>query len=617
MRRISVPPRGLLLLALMLTALPALAQVDIQPKDLWSQATAANASGDMQQRDAKVNALHVTASSLGVKRFPLFADSAASLALQMVHEKNASGAAWAMSTAKKLDPLSPDIDFTAADIARLKGNWPGVASSLGNGMQHLFWTYRSRTLAGANLVLAICIALGAAAAVFALILFIRYSRRARHDISELLAPRFGAGMTTTLAFAALLLPLFLWLGPMWLVLYWLAIFFGYATAKERVVIVILLLLVAATPIMTDWSSYRIAGVNSPVVQAAVSNIERSYNIEASRRLRELIDAVPNEPRLRLLLGNLEAQHGNEDEASVQYRKAIEIDDNFAGAHLNLGNLHFLVNEMQAASLEYEKASKSDSTLAIADYNSSVASGEQYKFDQQGSQLESAKRKNRAIIESLLAHPPPQKIVRYELPMATAWAIADRIARSGAARDVYGNYAWFDPLRSALNPLTLGAIVFLLFGFGLLYMNRKFGFAGECIKCGRTYCHRCKSSRESAIYCTQCIHIYLKRDGVALDTKRSKVAEVHDYQTAALRRRKMFATVLPGSAQVLEGSTIRGLIFMLLFLFFVAIAILIGRAAPIATPAETWKLLLRTVAIAIAVVSWFMMSLPVYRQKFLG
>src|SRR5512140_2752838 len=380
MRRISVPSRALLLLALMLTALPAPAQVDIQPRDLWSQATAANESGDATTRDAKVNALQAAATSLGVKRFPLFADSAASLALQMQHQKNAGAADWAMSTAKKLDPYSPDVDFTAADLARVKGNWGAVASSLVSGMRHIASTYRSRVLAGANLILALCIAIGAAAAVFALILFIRYSRRARHDISELLAPRFGAGMTTTLAVAALLLPLFLWLSPLWVVLFWLAVFFGYATPKERAVIVVLFLLLAATPILMDWVSYRIAGVNSPVVQAAAANIERSYNLEAARRLRDLIDVVPNEPRLRLLLGNLEAQHGNEEEASVQYRKALEIDDNFAGAHLNLGNLHFLVNEMQAASLEYEQASKAAATMAIADYNSPVASGEQYKFD---------------------------------------------------------------------------------------------------------------------------------------------------------------------------------------------------------------------------------------------
>lgn len=616
MRRISLRILVPLLAAVMLTALSAAAQ-DFQPKDLWAQATAANESGDTQQRDAKVSALQAAGTSLGVQRFPLFADSAASLSLQMQHQQNAGAADWAMATAKKLDPYSPDVDFSAADLARLKGNWPGVLKSLVSGMQHLWTTYRSRVLAGANIVIAICMAVGAAAAVFALILFIRYSRRARHDVSELLAPRFGAGMTTTLAFAALFLPLFLWLGPMWVILYWLAIFFGYATPKERAVILALIVLVAATPVLLDWSSYRISGVNSPVVQAAASNIEHSYNIEAARRLRDLIDVVPNEPRLRLLLGNLETQHGNEEEAASQYRKAIEIDDNFAGAHLNLGNLHFLVNELQAASLEYEKASKADSTLAIADYNRSVASGEQYKFDEQGALLESAKKKNRAVVDSLLAHPPPQKIVRYELPMASAWAIANRIARSGAARDVYGNYAWFDPLRSSVNPLTLGSIVFFVLGLWLWFMNRKFGFAGECIKCGRTYCHRCKSSRESAIYCTQCIHIYLKRDGVALDTKRSKVAEVHDYQTAALRKRKMFATVLPGSAQVLEGSTVSGLIFMLLFLFFVSVAILVGRAAPVATPAETWKLLLRTVAISLAVVSWFMMSFPVYRQRFLG
>ena len=138
---------------------------------------------------------------------------------------------------------------------------------------------------------------------------------------------------------------------------------------------------------------------------------------------------------------------------------------------------------------------------------------------------------------------------------------------------------------------------------------------RCIKCGRTFCHRCKSARESATYCTQCIHIYLKRDGVSLDTKRTKLEEVHDYHHGIARRNKLFATFLPGSAQVLEGRTLAGFLGMIVFLFFVSVAVLTGCLAPAIGPvAETAQLLVRAGAILIAVIMWFLLSLPVYRRR---
>jgi len=144
-------------------------------------------------------------------------------------------------------------------------------------------------------------------------------------------------------------------------------------------------------------------------------------------------------------------------------------------------------------------------------------------------------------------------------------------------------------------------------------RRKSGLANACIKCGRTFCHRCKSARESATYCTQCIHIYLKRDGVSLATKREKLDEVHEHQTGMLRRNKLFATFLPGSAQVIEGRTIAGVIGIFLFLFFVCIALSVGRLAPALT-GELAKTLVRALAISLAVVMWFLMTLPVYKRR---
>jgi hypothetical protein len=103
--------------------------------------------------------------------------------------------------------------------------------------------------------------------------------------------------------------------------------------------------------------------------------------------------------------------------------------------------------------------------------------------------------------------------------------------------------------------------------------------------------------------------------VSLDTKRTKLDEVHEHHTGMLRRNKLFATFIPGSAQAMEGRTIAGIVGMFFFFLFVAVAITVGRLAPAIGPAaETAQLLVRSGAAALALIVWLMMSLPVFRRR---
>jgi hypothetical protein len=204
---------------------------------------------------------------------------------------------------------------------------------------------------------------------------------------------------------------------------------------------------------------------------------------------------------------------------------------------------------------------------------------------------------------------------YNPPIDEAWAVNDEMAKRPAARALFGNYSAFDAARSAVNPITVGAFSSLLLAVVLWAKRRRTGLANACIKCGRTFCHRCKSARESSTYCTQCIHIYLKRDGVSLDTKRKKLEEVTDHQAGMTRRNKLFATFIPGAAQMLEGRTVAGMLGTFVFALFVFIAIFIGRLGPAMGPvADVVHLVVRVAAIVGALILWLTMSLPVYRRR---
>ena len=584
------------------------------PREIWPQATAAALNDDLDTATKKTVELIETGKSYGIKTYPVYAASAAALARESDRTKKKDQGEWATKTASQLDPRSPVVAFTNADRAAAAQRWGRAIPAMFVGLGNVFTNYRTRILTRADLLIVLSMTIALTTAIFAIALFIRYGRAMAHDFREILGKRIHGGSVSVLAFALMFLPLFLWLGPLWLVFYWFVIFFSYANWVERVLIIFLALLFAGVPIALDYSANLIAGVDSPVVVAAISSAERAYQPEALRRLQELAGIVSDNPTMHILLGNLNLFEGNEQQASVHYRRSVELRDS-AGAHVNLGNLHFLNNDFAAAITEYQRAQQLDPQLAIAFYNNSVASGETYKFDEQGQMLEKAKSIDRSYIEGFSQTPPTQKIVIYHPPLPVAWREANAIARRGVARQLFGNYAHFDPAESALNPVTLGSALSVLLAILVLARRRRTGFAGQCIKCGRTFCPRCKSARESATYCTQCIHIYLKRDGVSLATKRSKLDEVSEHHNAIIRRNKLFATFLPGAAQVIEGRTVAGFLGLFMFVLFVSFAVLIGRLAPAIGPvAETTKLAVRVTAILLALLIWFFMSLPVYRRK---
>jgi tetratricopeptide (TPR) repeat protein len=585
----------------------------VAPRDVWPQATAAIENGDVETANKRTNELTDLARSYGIKAFPLYAEAAAALAREAGKRGNKLAADWGNKVADQLDPNSPAVAFSKADAASEQKDWAKAVPTTFRGYGKVVSKYRSRLLSRSDFLIVGIAAMVLTAAIFAVALFVRYGHPMAHDFREIISQRTSGGAVTVLAFALLFLPLFVWLGPMWLLFYWFVIFFGYAGLGERVLIVLLALVVAAAPILLDLTAHWIAGVDGPVVLSAIASDEQSYYPEALRRLQELVSIVPDNATLHLLLGNLQLQEGNEPQAAVHYRRSLELRDT-AGAHVNLGNLHFLDNDFAAAITEFQRAEQLDPHLAIAFYNHSIASGETYKFDEQAARLDQAKRIDRAYIERVMSNPPSQKVVMYRPPINQAWDVSALLAKRHMARALFGNYSWFDPLVSARNPITLGGLLAAILAPLIFLKRRHAGFAGSCIKCGRTFCKRCKSARESTTYCTQCIHIYLKRDGVSVATKRTKLEEVGQHQTGMLRRNKLFATVLPGSAQLLEGRTIIGILGLFLFFFAVCLAVLTGRLAPVLAPGESAKMIVRVLAIVIAVVTWFVMTVPIYRRR---
>jgi tetratricopeptide (TPR) repeat protein len=612
-------PRSLAVAAMLIVVLLSCPLAEAQNnaatlQDLWMEATSQAIDGDFEGANERFERFRQVSQQIGLERHPLFARSAAGLALQAHYERNRELRQWAIDAALRLDSGVPEVHFTAAEIARGEGDWPGVVQALMSGVRSVYAKYSTSVVTHGDLLITLAVAFLVFAIVAAVVLALRYGRQIIHDLREWLSARLSPGASTVVAFAFLLLPLFLWLHPLWLVPYWFALAFGYAAARERALIVVALLGLATIPLLTAWSSYRIAGSRAPVIQASEVIHRDAFDPEVAARLAELLQVMPEEPRVHLLSGNLSLLEGNERQALLYYQRAAELNDRFAGAHLNIGNIHFLNGDLPAATVRYERAAALEPTMVAAYFNASVVAGESFNFERQAQQLDQAKRVSRSTTQRLLSNPPRRKVHVYRMPYGEVWDLAERSARTPAARELFGNYARFDPRAALVHPLTIGSILALIGAVLIWFRRRKRGFAGACVKCGRTFCLQCKSSRESATYCTQCIHIYIKRDGVLNEAKQRKMSEVQHYHRGRLRYRKVLTLLLPGSGSILEGATWRGALLLLAFVLFLSVAVFTGRLAPIASPAETMQLALRIFAGAGAFIVWLLAVIPTLRAK---
>jgi hypothetical protein len=113
----------------------------------------------------------------------------------------------------------------------------------------------------------------------------------------------------------------------------------------------------------------------------------------------------------------------------------------------------------------------------------------------------------------------------------------------------------------VNTISVVSFLGVLACFGTLILSRGKESARRCIRCGRPFCHHCKSAHEAKEYCSQCLHLFVLGDGLEPGTKQRKLFEVERYETRWRRLRRSFSVVLPGAGQLLRGKTVLGLILI--------------------------------------------------------
>ena len=544
---------------------------DSRLESLWFQRKAYEAQGREQDAAHQADLIREFVSEEGVRRLEIPAGALVLEARAWMREGNYDKALAALALADSIDPGRPQTAVARAHI--LWASHAGVAPA---GAELARAVRQTAALAARDLSVAHRSALVAVAAValaiglFALFMVLRYQVALRHDVEEWFVREGGETWAKAGGWAVLLLPFVVWVGAGWAVLYGIVATFRYMRRAERALAIVLL---AAAALLVP--AYRF-GVGlfglaaDPTVRTTIAAANGGYDPDRIVKLRELVDAHPEDPMYRFLLAGLYKNGRYFEEAFDEYKRVLQTSPSTYQARINLGNIYFLLGQYGEAISNYRKAIDIRPDAALAYYNMYLAQSDSFKLKEAAESLSRAKeldprRTNRLLTLGSRDGGGP-KVVDAVIDFDSIWraTVEGRHLREWLDGDTVER-SWPNVLKGSANPLSALALAALLACGAVAFVFRGRPAAQRCIRCGRPFCPACRSGRDGHEYCTQCVHLFVLGDGLAPETKSTKLYEVERHEAWARRGRRLAAIFVPGASQLLSGRAWAGCTLVTLWL----------------------------------------------------
>ena len=540
-------------------------------ESLWFQRKTLMASGSEEHATEKLEEIRSFCAEEGIKRLEDLSGALIAETHRYLEEGNDALALSFLEFAETFDPQRPQIHLARAAVYWKAGRgpiaatgelWRALIASVSRSIEDLSLLSR--------LVFVLGLALLCASLTFALIMVSRHQAPFRHEIEEWSTTFLHGRWPEVLGWSVLLLPLLAWIGAGWTAVYWMVITFRFMSHRERVATVGLLL--AGTLTVPIYAvAVGLYGTSAdPAVRTTVTSVEGEYDPDRIVRLRRLVESHPEDPVYRFLLAGLYKNGRYFDEAFEEYKAVLELDPRFAPAFVNLGNIFYATGQYAVAITKYNQALEIDPDMFLSHFNLHLAQSEDFRFSPAEESLQQARRIDAERVARLLAdddvgdRPAAQDAT---LRMASVWQSAVSGGTPTLAAQHEGAATFLRP-RYLLNAFAAICLLALLGCAVISTVLRSSNPARRCIRCGRPFCKRCKSGGEGQEYCSQCLHLYVLRDGLAPETKSKKLFEIERYECGMRRIRLLAAALLPGAPQLLRGKT--GLGLLLLVLWFAAV-----------------------------------------------
>jgi len=524
---------------------------------LWFRYRVLAQHGDAEQAGRQIATALAFMRREGLRASPEIAAALMAEARRHHLEGDYRGARDSYALAARFAPELPDPHFGLA-FALLRGDrdLPGAFGEWWAGLRAFARDPESIYNLAGNGLLVLFLGLQAGALLGLTLLSLRNAPALFHDLQEHSSGKLTEESARLLGWAILALPIMIPIPVAWAVALWSALFATYCRGNEKAATLLLLLLLAATGPVAHILNWHFGTAADPAARALIQAVREGPDLQHEEVLKRLVQEHPDEPIFPFLLASAYRTGGRFDEAILAYRRAIEIDPRDARAMVNLGNLHALRQEFAVSQTFYRKAVETDPHLALAHYNSHLAHLEAFHLEAADQELRDARKIDDVLVTSLIAEAAagggkrsPQDTTYSSKEI---WMRALRLRlEGGLRREVKG---------AVTTPATLAGTAGLILALilpGLGIVPRK-GAARRCLRCGRPYCRRCQMTIKYPDVCSQCMHLFILRDGLAPGVKNRKMEEVIRHRRRIFVGARLLSLALPGSGHILGGRVLLGI-----------------------------------------------------------
>ncbi|GBC85097.1 hypothetical protein HRbin11_01539 [bacterium HR11] len=367
-----------------------------------------------------------------------------------------------------------------------------------------------------------------------------------HDALERWSLRGLPWMAYVLA-AATVGFVFPWLGGLWNLLWVGVLLIGYMPRRQRIVWLGLAGLVVGLTCLAYLGQAAYERYERAPRKWILAYSEYGMSPSLMYAMYNALQQTPRDLPTLLLYGHGFIRHGYYREAEATYRWALQYFPNHPAVLNNLGNVYFF-QENYAQAIEYYRAAEDqpipDSKLrAYVLYNHGRALQSRLEFAAGEAKVQEALK-----TWPDLAHQPARGMALDYLPTRS---------------EAFGSQspAWFvTGLRQWVRDRRLWVLLILGGLWGLLRGVRWPAYrARACYRCGTPYCPNCVGVDVSRPYCSQCLHLFVVKDGLSPDRRQAKLQQIVRHEHVQVLVTTVVDLLIPGGGWWLRTERLSSLL----------------------------------------------------------